>query len=131
MEGVGMGRARVAWTRSVAAARRHRRGRACSGRGCERRLTKSGLDGFFEWMEGDAIENRSQGHAFSASFTGVGEKTCSVCCMGSIRFIRNPSHTYVFPFPETVFYLGYQKFIMWTHSARFVRERFRTGLFKF
>jgi hypothetical protein len=35
---------------------------------------KSSFDGFFEWMEEDALENGSQGHALEASFTGMGEK---------------------------------------------------------
>ena len=38
------------------------------------------IDGLFEWMEGDALENGSQGHAFGASFTGVGNKH-AVCAL--------------------------------------------------
>ena len=57
-------------------------------------------------MEGDATENGSQGHAFDASFTGVGEKACSVLCMGSIRFGRKPfSHLRV-SVPRDRFLLG-------------------------
>jgi len=82
-------------------------------------------------MEGDAIENGSQGHAFGTSFTGVGGKKYAVCAVWEVFASgRNPSQAYVFPFPETDFCLGYQKFIMWAHNAGFVRERFRTGLFK-
>jgi hypothetical protein len=90
---------------------------------------KSSFDGFFEWMEEDALENGSQGYAFGVSFTGMGEKE-------NMQFVLygkhslNPSHSYVFPFPGTDFCLGNPKFIMWAHSAGFVRERFQTGLLR-
>jgi hypothetical protein len=58
-------------------------------------------------MEGDAIENGSQGHAFGTSFTGVGEKKYVVCAVWEVFASgRNPSHAYVFPFPGTDFCLG-------------------------
>src|SRR5207248_4084699 len=50
-----------------------------------------------------------QGHAFGTSCTGVGKKACSVCCMGSIRFGRNPfSRLRVFV-PRDRFSLGVPK----------------------
>jgi hypothetical protein len=41
---------------------------------------KSSFDGFFEWMEEDALENGSQGHAFGVSFTGMREKRKHEVC---------------------------------------------------
>lgn len=46
------------------------------------------------------------------------EKKHAVCAVWEVfAFGRNSSHAYVFPFPETDFCLGYQKFIMWAHNA--------------
>jgi hypothetical protein len=59
------------------------------------------------------------------------EKKHVVCAVWEVFALKeNPSHAYVLPFPETDFCLGDQKFIMWAHNAGFVRERFRTGIFR-
>jgi len=84
-----------------------------------------------EWFDGDALENGSQGHAFSASFTGVGEKeNTQFVLYGKHSLCKKPFSCLRVPSPETDFCLGNLKFIMWAHSAGFVRERFQTGLLR-
>ena len=57
-------------------------------------------------MEGDALENGSRGHAFGASFTGVGEKENTQFVLYAKHSLLNPSHAYVFPYPGTYFAWG-------------------------